>query len=309
MEKRIINIAKGNNIMKYLTIQEAFERKFKRQKKIKKLKYDALGSCVHIGKISPGCISCFKVDPFAINFFSGTKCNVNCIYCTSNKNDKGGIKTKIIRFANRVLKPSKMSASPPSTFCFGGGGEPLLYFDFISKRVKLLHRLCKNLKRKPWLYLYTNGILANKDMLLKLKELGFDEIRFHLGATNFSPAVYRHMRIATKYFKAITVETPAWPPHKKQLFKMLPIIEDIGVKHLNVGEIEVNHNNLKRILKAFPDAEIYPCCEVHLDDAGLVYDIMEEVIRKNFSYSVLDCNCFVKLIQRGRAKWICSGDI
>ena len=117
------------------------------------------------------------------------------------------------------------------------------------------------------------------------------------------------MEIAVNYFNAITVETPAWPPHRKQLFKMLPIIEGIGVKHLNIGEVELNQNNLRRILKALPNATIFPCLELHLYDDGLVYDIIEKVIEKKYSYSVLDCSCFVKLIQRGRASGACFRDL
>jgi len=117
------------------------------------------------------------------------------------------------------------------------------------------------------------------------------------------------MEIAVNYFKAITVETPAWPPHRKQLFKMLPIIEGIGVKHLNLGEIDLNQNNLKRVIKALPKAKIYPCYELHLYDEGLVYDIIEKVIKKRYSYSVLDCNCFTKLMQRGQARRACFEDL
>jgi len=142
-----------------------------------------------------------------------------------------------------------------------------------------------------------------------LKELGFDEIRFHLGASNFSKLVYNNLKKARHYLKVITVETPAWEPHRNKLFAMLPIIEDIGVKHLNIGEIEVNRYNYKRISKIMPHGEAYQCYATHLYDNGLVYDIIEEVIRKKYSYSVLDCNCFVKSIQRSPAKYTCHEDV
>jgi len=100
------------------------------------------------------------------------------------------------------------------------------------------------------------------------------------------------------------VETPSWPPHKKKLFEMLPRIDDLGVNHLNLAEIEITRYNYNRIAKILPKGEIYQCYEMHLYDGGLAYDIIEEVLRKKYSYSVLDCNCFVKSIQRSPAKWV-----
>ena len=90
---------------------------------------------------------------------------------------------------------------------------------------------------------------------------------------------------------------------------MLPIIEDIGVKHLNIGESDINQFNYRRISKALPNGETYHCYELHLYDGGLAYDIVEEVLKKKYSYSVLDCNCFVKSIQRSPAKWTSHQDI
>ena len=107
-----------------------------------------------------------------------------------------------------------------------------------------------------------------------------------------------------KYFKAVSVETPAWPPHRKKLFAMLPRINDIGVKHLNLGEIEVTAYNYNNIARVLPRAKIYQCFAMHLYDGGLTYDLMEEVLKKKYAYSVLDCNCFIKSMQRGPGKHV-----
>jgi len=155
---------------------------------------------------------------------------------------------------------------------------------------------------RPWYYLYTNGILADRDMLMKLKEMGFDEMRFHLGASDFAEGVYRNMEEAVSILDTVTVETPAWPPHRQKLFEMLPILEEIGVRHLNLGQVEITESNRGRIAEVIPDAEIFQCYNIHLDDHGLVYDIMEEVLRKGYRFSVLDCSAFVKSIQRSPGK-------
>ena len=161
---------------------------------------------------------------------------------------------------------------------------------------------------KPWYHLYTNGILADLDTVLRLKDLGFDEVRFHLGASGFSKEVYANMAEASRHLNTVTVETPAWPPHRKNLFKMLPIIENIGVKHLNLGQVFLTNHNMETISNILPEAEVYQCHYIHLDDSGLVYDIIEEVLKKGNSFSVLDCNCFVKSMQGAPGKWVMHDD-
>lgn len=293
--------------MKILSIQEAYQRKFIRQKTIKGLEYHAAGHCVHIGKLSPGCYSCFIPDRTRKNIPVGNRCNLNCSYCPCNRKGREP-KNWIRKFKLAILRESTLPNYNPSVFSFTGGGEPLLHLDVITTFMRFFHDLEKYMKRRPWYYLYTNGVLANPGLFLRMRNLGFDEIRFHIGATNFSEKVYRNLKKAVSYFKAVTVETPAWPPHRKKLFKMLPIIEDIGVRHLNLGEIEITKYNYSKIAKILPDAEIYQCYETHLYDGGLVYDIFEEVLRKKYSYSVLDCSCFVKSIQRSPAKWVSYQD-
>ena len=295
--------------MKLLSIQEAYKRKFERQKNINGLEYHAAGHCVHVGKISPGCYSCFVPSKFRRNIFTGAKCNLNCPYCGSDKKSKELTKKAIRNTVLRLCQDSVLPDYNPLTVSFTGGGEPLMYMPVIVKLMKCFRDIEKQTKKRPWYYLYTNGILADIDMILKLKDLGFDEIRLHLGASNFSKKVYKNMPGAVRHFKAVTVETPAWPPHRKKLFEMLSMIEDIGVKHLNIGEVEINQLNYKNISRILPDAEIYQCFEMHLYDSGLVYDIIEEVLRKKYSYSVLDCNCFVKSIQRGPGKYAHQQDV
>lgn len=290
-----------------LSIQEAYIRKFTRQKNIKALKYHAAGHCVHIGKLSPGCYSCFIPAPFRTNIETGMRCNLSCPYCLINKNKKNEPSAFLSKV--KLLGKAYIPNYNPLVISFSGGGEPLLYLDTIRDYMKFFHQLDKETNKKPWYYIYTNGILADSATLSKLEELGFDEIRFHLGASNFSKKVYGYLKVAVKYLKTVTVETPAWPPHRKMLFEMLPKIADMGVKHLNLAEVEINQFNYRIISKKLPLGEIYQCGTIYLYDDGLVYDLMEEVLRKKFSYSVLDCSGFVKSIQRSTGKHIYHEDI
>jgi pyruvate formate-lyase activating enzyme-like uncharacterized protein len=296
--------------MDILSIQDAYKKKFERQKAIKKLEYHASGHCAHIGKISPGCYGCFVPVRFRYNILTGLNCNLNCVYCYDKDKEKEG-KITMLKTIAHILRDSRLPDYSLQIVSFSGGGETLLYLDRIREYMKVFRDIEKERNKgvHPWYYLYTNGVLADSKKLSQLRDMGFDEIRFHLGASNFSKKVYQNLKKATAYFKAVTVETPSWPPYKKKLFEMLPIIEDIGVKHLNLGEIEVTKYNYNKIAKLLPDGKIYQCYEMHLYDNGLVYDIIEEVLKKKYSYSVLDCSCFVKNIQRSPAKSIYQEDV
>jgi len=296
--------------MKILPIQDVYQRKFNRQRSIKELSYHAAGHCVHLGKISPGCYACYMPDFYSNSIDVGTKCNLDCLYCCEGRTVRGrkiDSETSAAYLRQKMKKALSDSEKPdyqPSSICFSGIGEPLMHPEVISSFMHFFLKLHKKLKKKPWYFLYSNGILANNETLLKLRDLGFDEVRFHLGATNFSEAVYKNMSNAVKYFKAVSVETPAWPPHRKKLFEMLPRIEDIGIKHVDIIEIKLNRFNFARISTLLPEGEICQCGELQLYDGGLVYDLIEEVIKKRYSYSVLDCNCFVKNFAHTSGRWV-----
>lgn len=293
--------------MKLISVQEAYRRKFERQRQIKELEYHAAGHCVHIGRLSPGCARCFVPDLFSQNFNVGVKCNLNCPYCFSRGDvepviSTGNLSLKKEHLLQRAVDIGLDHLIP--TISFTGGGEPLMHLDAIETLMTFYRGIESLLSKRPWYYLYTNGLLADLDTLLRLKDLGFNEIRFHLGASNFSETVYAHLALAVQHIQVVTVETPAWPLHRQKLFDMLPRIDDLGVKHLNLGEVLVMGQNRGMIARLLPDAEVYQARLIHLDDGGLVYDLIEEVIARRYSYSVLDCNCFVKMIQNTPAKWL-----
>jgi len=63
------------------------------------------------------------------------------------------------------------------------GGEPLLFQDRLFDYLNEIRTVCS-----PDLYvwMYTNGILADKKVFSKLASLGLDEVRFDIGATAYS---------------------------------------------------------------------------------------------------------------------------
>jgi sulfatase maturation enzyme AslB (radical SAM superfamily) len=301
-------------LIKFISIQEAYEKKIRRQKGLKGLKFKCHGSCAYIGEdVSPGCYGCFYSDAYSYGFMLGRDvglpnvCNRNCVYCFEphyvrpdfeippdwrlSEELKDTIKKHLPLNKHLITTECKMQY-----YEFTGVCETMLYLPVIKEAMEFLRtEVDIYMGTRGWAKIYTNGILLNLDNILKLKDMGFDEVRVHPGASNFSREVYENMRTAVKHIPTVTVETPSWPPHRQKLFEMLPIIEDIGVKHLDICQIEItNDKQLQKIEEALGDIEIYQAFYPVIDDGGLVEDIMHEVLKKGYSYSVIDCNGFVK---------------
>ena len=184
-------------------------------------------------------------------------------------------------------------------YSFSGVSEPLFYLPVIQQYMAYFRNVIEAdiLNVKGWAKVYTNGTLLNKDTLLKLKDWGINEIRINPSASGFSPMVYRHIELAAQLLPVVTVEVPSWPPYRDQLFEMLSIIEDCGVHHLDICQVEImNSSALTRIARALPDAEVYQGYWLMLDDGGMVESLMQNVADNKYSYSVMDCNAFVKQI-------------
>jgi pyruvate formate-lyase activating enzyme-like uncharacterized protein len=295
-------------------IQEAYKQKIERQENLRGLKFKCHGSCAFVGEdVSPGCYGCFYPDAYHHGFILGKDlglpnvCNRDCVYCfephTVSQNPvipegfKMGEGWRDIMAANLEEEKQKISTDCKMQYYeFTGICEPLLYLPVIEELMGFYRSIVDPfMGTKGWAKVYTNGTLLDLDNILRLKDVGFDEVRVHLGATHFSGEVYDNLRQAVKFIPVVTIETPAWPPHRNKLFEMLPIIHEIGVKHLNICQIEITHKKqLDNIEKALGTINLYQAFYPVLDDNGLVEEIMNEVLIRNYSFSVLDCNGFVK---------------
>jgi pyruvate formate-lyase activating enzyme-like uncharacterized protein len=300
--------------VKIISIQEAYKRKIERQEKLKGLKFKCYGSCAYVGKdVSPGCYGCFYPDAYHRGFILGRDlmlpnvCNRDCLYCFEpHVVRQDPVLPEGFKLGNEWREMLKQNLEQEkrmiSTDCkmqyyeFTGICEPLLYLPVIEDLMEFFRTVVDPfMGTKGWAKIYTNGTLLNQDNISRLESAGFDEVRVHLGATNFSKEVYDNLRNAVKHIPTVTVETPAWPLHREKLFEMLPVIEDIGVKHLDICQIEItSKDQLSRIEKAISEIDLYQAFYTVMDDGGLVEDIIREVLEKGYSYSVIDCNGFVK---------------
>jgi pyruvate formate-lyase activating enzyme-like uncharacterized protein len=301
-------------LVKIIPIQEAYKTKIARQESLNGLKFKCHGSCAYVGEdVSPGCYGCFYSDAYSCGFMLGKDvglpnvCNRDCVYCFEphkvrqapvvpegwkmSGNEKDIVGEYLYAESRRISTECKMQYYEITGVC-----EPLLYLPVVERIMSLFrNEVDRIFGTRGWAKIYTNGTLLNLDNIMRLKNMGFDEVRVHPGASNFSKEVYNNIRLAARHIPTVTVETPSWPPHRTKLFEMLPIIQDIGVKHLDICQVEiVNKLQLEKIEKALGEISVYQAYYPVMDDGGLVEDIMREVLDKKYSFSVIDCNGFVK---------------
>lgn len=272
--------------------------KEERRRHISVLQSSFYGDITHIGKISPGCSTCFYRSPtstFAV--YTGCECNVECGYCyyDKNRNDVNwNIPDKI---ANNLADYYAMALSPNVDvleISYNSWGETLQYMHVLEEASKITKKLEYSRGHRIYNHLYTNGILATHDVLERLKQFGVIELRFHVSASNFSNKVFEHMKDAKRMGFVVTVEEPSLPENKEKILQHLPLFQEIGVKHLDLVECQVTPYNYDYLDKQYSNGVIFRDYLWHFYDSGMVYDVIEEVIDKGYEFSVIDCNSRVE---------------
>ena len=243
--------------MKIISIQEGYQRKFARQANAPWLEFHVHGHCVHVGRVSPGCLSCFANTPgFTLRLGQDAGlpdvCNRNCRTCFGphevaqdyapphdwqlDEHRKQELRHHFQRMA--AILPTPVPGAFP-VYGITGRCEPLFYLPVIRQYLAFLREEADALLgRRGWAKLYTNGTLVTETIARELRDLGFDEVRVNPSASGFSARVYRAIAMLAKYLPTVSVEVPVWPPMRDGLFAMLPRLADLGVRHLDLCQVE-----------------------------------------------------------------------
>lgn len=191
-------------------------------------------------QISEGCKLCGQGLWSCL--FITNKCNANCFYCPSAQ-----LKDEVPATQSLTFNTAESYADYINIFDFKGvsfsGGEPLLFFDRTLHYLKTVRKMCSP---DLYIWMYTNGILADKQKLEKLADAGLNEIRFDIGATRYR---LDKVHLAKGIIPNVTVEIPAVPEEKEKLKQLLPKLIEAGVTNLNLHQLRLTKHNAPKLLK------------------------------------------------------------
>jgi len=152
-------------------------------------------------------------------------------------------------------------------------------------------------------WLYTNGTLADDELLRQLADAGLDEIRFDIGATNYR---LDKLRLAAGVIPTVTVEIPAIPEDRSRLKDMLGELRDAGVMHLNLHQMRLTPYNFEHLATrgyTFLHGERVTVLESEL--AAL--EVLQHSLDNNIGLPVNYCSFVFKNRIQGRAARLRNG--
>lgn len=189
-------------------------------------------------RLSPGCQTC-TTGGWSCLFING-RCNASCFYCPTSQDDTGDPLTNGILFASAADY-----AEYVALFGFTGasisGGEPLLTLGRTLSYIDAVRRRCGDTVH---LWMYTNGTLMTREIAGELRSAGLDEIRFDIGATNYSLS---KAQLAVGLIPTVTVEIPTVPEEEVLLREKLAEMASVGIQHLNLHQLRLTPHNSKHL--------------------------------------------------------------
>ncbi|MBN1847835.1 MAG: radical SAM protein [Deltaproteobacteria bacterium] len=232
----------------------------------------------HFKELAPGCRICGRGE-WSCLFING-KCNCRCFYCPTAQDDISVPTTNQVPFSNAFDY-----ADYVSRFDFSGvsisGGEPLLTFD---RTVEYMGTVRDELGKGLHIWMYTNGTLLTKERLKILKEVGLNEIRFDISAVDYD---LKKPQMAADFIPYVTVEIPAIPEDFDRLTRLLPVMSEIGVQHLNLHQLRLTpHNsaNLRKRNYTFLHGESITIMESEMVALGLLQKAAEQDLPLPINY-------------------------
>ncbi|HEX3009042.1 MAG TPA: radical SAM protein [Bacteroidales bacterium] len=259
------------------------------------------GETIRLGSISRGCQACKSGSWDCI--FLTLQCNLACSFCCSPANKNGNIPLSAVgETIAEVVTNYRLNQPDGVSF---SGGEPFLAFSNLIKNIKKVRKELPN----TYIWIYTNGILADREKLLMLNDSGVDEIRFNMAATGYqNAAVLKNVYNASRILKNVTVECPAVPAEESKLLKSLKSWENVGVRYINLHELMYEPGTPSSLLDWDKVGLVTPDGHktyVHPESRITILNTMKLVHDAGLQLSINECSLQNKIRQvRGRREFI-----
>ena len=258
------------------------------QEDIPQLRWNRYHHAVFTGELVPGCRVCMRRALSCIHI--GLRCNLDCTFCPLESRVRHYSPEEDAQVRAEAwegfLAQSAQGRVEGVSFT---GGEPLLYLDELEAYAqRVLERL-----PEAHLWLYTNGLLASKEVLQRVRASGIQEIRLNLAATGFSKQGLRTLALAREIFAYVVVEIPTYPPQAKLLLESLEELAAIGIDQLNMQELVITPANIHRVV-----GEVYSIGEVNLlyGSRLLTYKVIRRCLERDYPFTCVDCSAGIKYL-------------
>jgi pyruvate formate-lyase activating enzyme-like uncharacterized protein len=305
-----VKAARDNGTPHHLSHEEFFQVLNRKRQGMDFLKYDDRGMTVtNCGKdkLSPGCQSC--KDGRWICIFPGFTCNAGCKFCprlTREMVEKPPMSQLSLDHLMMAIDADSDKISGISI----SGGE--IFFKNYDISKEIIKRIAASY---PHIYLwaYTNGIAAGADNMRELRDLGLEELRFNLAATDFDQGIIDKIKKhAVKIFPWVTVEIPIYDESFHHLIEgeKLAELAGIGVKQLNLAEVRVplpesgDQTDLSPAARHFlKHEELYRFDRMSIQVLSVVNsrlytcDVLEYAHKKGIDILINDCSQEAKAVQ------------
>ncbi len=193
------------------------------------------------GPLSPGCEACR--DGRWSCLFLNSRCNADCFWCLRDRNEPSEPPPNAhgLEFRDPDGYAEFLVRCGYTAVGFSGG-EPLLDRPRLLDYIRAVR---DRLGDEGWLWLYTNGLLITREIAGELADAGLDEIRVDIAACGYD---LEPLKWIARTPLVPTVEIPCLPEDKKRLERLLPVLQDLGVRHLHLHQLAANEKNIQRYL-------------------------------------------------------------
>jgi hypothetical protein len=253
------------------------------QSRLPGLCYHKPHQSVSTGPLLPGCAICVRKG--YLSFQLGFACNARCPFCflethppdEVDEDEEYHRRALLRRFERQVHQVEGVALT---------GGEPLLYLAELEEAVTQMRAA----KQDLYFWIYSNGIIADRERLSVVRDLGIQEIRFNLAATDYRRQTLENVALAREMIKHVAVEVPSYPPQAEALLACLPELERLGIDQLNLQELWITPANVERLSgEAYQAGVLFARKHFLYGSRQMTYRVMAHCIEKGYSFTVNDC--------------------
>lgn len=265
-----------NNIWKKINDKTEIENLIKELKEIKNIEFNNNSSDIFYKERSFWCAECtnWRWCTVVISY----KCNRDCFFCYEETPLEP--KNNIDPNFNHLLKIIDTSFSNPKNKTLAiTWWEPFLY---PLKVYDILSYVNKNYKNKHT-RIYSSWDLVTKSILIKLKELWLDEIRYSIKP--FEKPNIELYKLSKKYINKIVIEMPVQPWSYNYMSTLLNELDDNNcIDWINLNELTFNNINSNKYKKRWYKLDLK-------DDINKIYQRYYDVNKVEIwvTWSKIEC--------------------